>query len=103
LPGERIAGFLERFAAEIEQRREPLVQMAHLETGLAASPRLADVELPRTTNQLRQAATAARDGSWAMPTIDTAAGIRACFEPLGPVCVFGPNNFPVRVRQHVRR
>jgi 2,5-dioxopentanoate dehydrogenase len=94
LPAERIAEFLERFATEIEQRREPLVQMAHLETGLAASPRLADVELPRTTNQLRQAATAARDGSWAMPTIDTAAGIRSCFEPLGPVCVFGPNNFP---------
>jgi 2,5-dioxopentanoate dehydrogenase len=94
LPGERIAEFLEGFAAEIERCRDELVQMAHQETGLAAAPRLADVELPRTCNQLRQAADAAREGSWAMPTIDTAAGIRACFEPLGPVCVFGPNNFP---------
>ena len=94
LPGERIAGFLEQFAAEIERRRDVLVHTANLETGLPASPRLADVELPRTTNQLRQAAAAARDGSWSQPTIDTASGIRACFEPLGPVCVFGPNNFP---------
>ncbi len=94
MSGDRIASFLETFATEIEQRSEALVQMAHQETGLPESPRLANVELPRTTNQLRQAAVAAAEGSWAMPTIDTSAGIRACFEPLGPVCVFGPNNFP---------
>ncbi len=29
-----------------------------------------------------------------MATIDTKAGIRSCLESLGPVCVFGPNNFP---------
>lgn len=29
-----------------------------------------------------------------MPTIDTAAGIRSSYESLGPICVFGPNNFP---------
>ncbi len=94
LPGEQIAAFLEQYAEEIEQRRDALVQMAHAETSLPVSPRLADVELPRTTGQLRQAAAAAREGSWALPTIDTAAGIRSCFEPLGPVLVFGPNNFP---------
>ena len=52
------------------------------------------MELPRTTGQLRQAADAALDGSWALPTIDTRNQIRSCFEPLGPVVVFGPNNFP---------
>jgi NADP-dependent aldehyde dehydrogenase len=50
---------------------------------------------PRTTNHLRQAADAAREGSWAMPTIDTKLGIRSYFAPLGPVAVFGPNNFPL--------
>lgn len=29
-----------------------------------------------------------------MPTIDTKLNIRSCYEPLGPICVFGPNNFP---------
>ena len=70
--------------------------MANRETALPSSPRLADVELPRTTGQLRQAAAARRDGSWAQPTIDTASGIHAIFGPLSaPVAVFGPNNFPL--------
>ncbi|HWA99852.1 MAG TPA: aldehyde dehydrogenase (NADP(+)), partial [Pirellulales bacterium] len=67
---------------------------AAAETGLARKPRLADVELPRTTGQLRQAAAAAVEGSWALPTIDTKLNIRSRYAPLGPVCVFGPNNFP---------
>jgi alpha-ketoglutaric semialdehyde dehydrogenase len=92
-PG-RIADFLEKFAARIEARAGELVEMAHLETGLPRRPRLADVELPRTTGQLRQAAAAAREGSWAMPTIDPALNIRSMLAPLGPVWVFGPNNFP---------
>jgi NADP-dependent aldehyde dehydrogenase len=94
MPVERIAQFLERFAERIESQVEPLVNMAHDETALPKSPRLANVELPRTTNQLRQAAAAARDGSWVRATIDTKAGIRSMFGPLGPICVFGPNNFP---------
>ncbi len=94
LPAERIAVFLERFAAGIDQRKEALVEMAHAETALPKAPRLADVELPRTTNQLRLAANAARDGSWAKPTIDSQANIRSCYAALGPICVFGPNNFP---------
>src|SRR5690606_30988146 len=57
--------------------------------------RLTAVELPRTTSQLRQGAAAARERSWTQATIDTAAGIRSYYAPLGgPVVVFGPNNFP---------
>ncbi len=94
MPADRLATFLERFAERIERRAVELVEMAHTETALPQKPRLADVELPRTTNQLRQAAAAAREGSWALPTIDTKLNIRSCYMPLGPVAVFGPNNFP---------
>jgi NADP-dependent aldehyde dehydrogenase len=93
-PGERFARFLEQFADNIETRAEALVVAANLETALPTSPRLGDVELPRTTNQLRLAAAAARSGSWAIPTIDTKTNIRSMFGPIGPVAVFGPNNFP---------
>lgn len=94
MPGEKIAAFLEAYAARIEARSEELVATAHLETALPKSPRLADAELPRTTGQLRQAAAAARSGVWRQPVIDPTNNIRACFGPIGPVCVFGPNNFP---------
>lgn len=93
-PGERFARFLEQYADCIEARADELVKTANQETALPASPRLKDVELPRTTNQLRQAAAAAREGSWAMPTIDTTTNIRSMYGPIGPVAVFGPNNFP---------
>lgn len=94
LSGERLAEFLEVYAERIERRSAELVACAHAETGLPASPRLRDVELPRTTSQLRQAAQAARDASWRLATLDTAANIRSWLAPLGPVVVFGPNNFP---------
>ena len=93
-PSEQIAKFLTRFAERIEARKSELVEIAHAETGLPKLPRLADVELPRTTGQLRQAAAAALEGSWALPTIDTKLNIRSVLAPLGPVWVFGPNNFP---------
>ena len=93
-PPEKIAAFLNRFADRLDARKAELAQMANLETALPVAPRLADVELPRTTGQLRQAAAAAVEGSWALPTIDTKANIRSCFAPIGPVVVFGPNNFP---------
>jgi len=93
-PPDTIAAFLEAYAGRIEARKAELVEMAHAETGLPKAPRLADVELPRTTGQLRQAAAAARDGSWALPTIDSKAGIRSVLAAIGPVWVFGPNNFP---------
>jgi NADP-dependent aldehyde dehydrogenase len=93
-PPEKIAEFLTKLAERIEKRAAEIVEMAHLESALAKTPRLADVELPRTTGQLRQAAAAALEGSWALPTIDTKLNIRSQLAPLGPVCVFGPNNFP---------
>ena len=94
LPPEVPATFLDAFAAAIEARAEQLVAMAAAETALPAKPRLADVELPRTTSQLRQAAAAAREGSWRLPTLDTKLNIRSHYEAIGPVWVFGPNNFP---------
>jgi NADP-dependent aldehyde dehydrogenase len=93
-PGERFARFLDRYADRIDARAADLVALAHQETALPVEPRLAKAELPRTTNQLRQAAAAARDGSWLRPIIDSKANIRSIFEPVGPVVVFGPNNFP---------
>jgi len=92
---EPLARFLDDYAARIEAHKDSIAERAHAETGLPAAPRLAEVELPRTTGQLRQAAAAAREGSWAMPTIDRQAGIRSCLEAIGPVAVFGPNNFPL--------
>ncbi len=90
-----IARFLELYADRIEASRGALVDVAHTESALPKKPRLDEVELPRTTNQLRQAAAAALDGSWALPTIDTKAGIRSMYGALvGGVVVFGPNNFP---------
>ena len=94
LPADSIAAFLERYADRIEAAKDELSDAAFAETGLARSPRLADVELPRTSNQLRAAAAACRSGDWAMATIDSKTGIRSCLGQLGPVCVFGPNNFP---------
>ena len=92
---EKVARFLERYADLVDERQDAITEAANLETALAVSPRLKDVELPRTTNQLRQAAAAARDRSWTLPTIDTASDIRSMFGPLeGAVVVFGPNNFP---------
>jgi NADP-dependent aldehyde dehydrogenase len=94
LPGVRLAEFLEAYADLILARAGQLVEQAELETALPAKPRLADVELPRTISQLKQAAAAARDGSWTHATIDTQNNVRSQFAPLGPICVFGPNNFP---------
>ena len=94
LPGAAIAAFLERYAARIEARAEEFVAVAHAETGLAVKPRLADVEMPRTLDQLRQAAASAREGTWRMAMIDRAKNIRAAARGLGPVVVFPPANFP---------
>ena len=93
-PGERFAQFLDRYAELIDARAADLIAMANAETGLPVEPRLKVAELPRTTNQLRQAASAAREGTWAQPTIDAKNNIRSMYGPIGPVVVFGPNNFP---------
>lgn len=95
IPAAVLANFLECYASKIEAAAAKLAEIANLETGLPVSPRLADVEIPRTVNQIRQAAASARSGDWASPTIDTATNIRSVHGALGgPVVIFGPNNFP---------
>ena len=90
----KIAAFLEAYANNIEASADSIVAAAAEETALPVTPRLKDVELPRTTNQLRQAAAAVREESWRHPTLDLEKNIRSCFAPIGPVVIFGPNNFP---------
>jgi len=93
---EKIAGFLEKFAQLIEEKKDIISQIASLETGLPQKPRFSDVELPRTTDQLRQAAAVVREKSWCQATIDTKKNIRSKYGPLGgAVLVIGPNNFPL--------
>jgi NADP-dependent aldehyde dehydrogenase len=92
---DRVAAFLDAYAQRIDARAEEICALAHRETALPIEPRLLKVELPRTSSQLRQAAAAAREGSWRLPTIDTAADIRSYYAAIGPVAVFGPNNFPL--------
>jgi alpha-ketoglutaric semialdehyde dehydrogenase len=92
---EMLARFLELFAYKIEDNTDELVEIAHIETALPKEPRLKDIELPRTTGQLREAASAARGRNWCHATIDSAVNIRSMMGPLdGPVSIFGPNNFP---------
>jgi 2,5-dioxopentanoate dehydrogenase len=94
-PPEAIADFLDRYAANIEARADEIIAAAHQETRLPVKPRLS-AELPRTTNQLRQAAAAARDRSWRLATIDSANNLRSDYAALGgAVVVIGPNNFPL--------
>ena len=103
VPAEQIAEFLEAYAKLIEANAEKLVSIANLETALPIKPRLADVELPRTTGQLRQAAAAARSGSWSMPTIDTKANIRSCYEADWASVRVWSQQLSVRVQQCCRR
>ena len=95
LSPETIASFLEQYARNIEERENQLIEMANAETALPMETRLRAIELPRTTNQIRQAASAVRERSWCQATIDTKSNIHSKFGALGgPVVVFGPNNFP---------
>lgn len=96
---EQIATFLTGYARRIEARTVELVDTAHAETALPKTPRLAGVKRPRTTDQLRQAAAAVREGSWALPTIDSRLNIRSVLGPLGPALIFGPNNFPYALQR----
>ncbi len=93
-PRTVISDFLKKYADLIEANAEALAKQASQESALPFAPRLKDVEIPRTSNQLRLAATACIDGSWSQPTIDSALNIRSVLSALGPVLVIGPNNFP---------
>lgn len=94
VPREDIAVFLEAYADRIESRGDEIRALAARETALPADTRLVG-ELGRTTGQLRLAAAAARTASWCLPIIDSATNIRSCYASIGPVAVFGPNNFPL--------
>lgn len=90
-----LADFLEAYATRIDSHAGPIAETAASETALPCKPRLLEVELPRTTGQLRQAASAARDNAWRLPVIDNEAGLASGYGPVGPVVIFGPNNFPL--------
>lgn len=90
------AAFLRTLADLLEERKQAIVDQAHLETALPLEPRLNSVEFPRMVNQIRQAAEALEEGSWCQATIDTKLNIRAKYGPLGGlVIIFSPNNFPL--------
>ncbi len=96
------AAFLERIADEIVALGQPLLDLAHAETGLPL-PRL-EGERGRTVGQLRLFAALVREGSWVDARIDPALperkplprpDLRRMLVPLGPVAVFGASNFPL--------
>src|SRR5260370_24469272 len=63
----KIADFLDAYAANVEAAAPAIVAAAAEETALPVTPRLKDVELPRTTNQLRQAPAAVREQAGRRP------------------------------------
>lgn len=90
-----VSRLLEGMADLIDAAADRVVETAHEETALPVAPRLRDVELPRATAQLREAARAAVDRSWTMPTISPSHRIVSYLAPMpGPIVIFGPNNFP---------
>jgi 2,5-dioxopentanoate dehydrogenase len=95
LPRARIAEFLCNYADRLASETARICAVAAEETGYPFSPRLKEVEMVRTINQLRQAARAAEDVGWRLPQVDPENNICSILEPLGSVAVFGPNNFPL--------
>ncbi len=95
------ARFLEGIATELESLGVPLLERAHLETGLPLE-RLAS-ERSRTTGQLRLLAALLREERWRDLRVDpplperqplARPELRRTLLPLGPVAVFGASNFP---------
>jgi NADP-dependent aldehyde dehydrogenase len=93
-PAELRAAFLEKYAELIDANASSLAAIAQQETGLPAEGRYKNTEIPRTTNQLRQAAAQARSLDYQLATIDSKLNIRSCLETIGTVLTFGPANFP---------
>jgi alpha-ketoglutaric semialdehyde dehydrogenase len=95
-PPDQIAMFLDTHAGLIDERRASIADIAHAETGLPRSPRLVQVEMDRTIDQLRQTAECVRSRDWVCARIDTTHNLRSMYEPLGGgVLTIGPNNFPL--------
>ncbi|MBI1337007.1 MAG: aldehyde dehydrogenase family protein [Phycisphaera sp.] len=95
MPGTKLAEFLRAYADKLDARAHEIATTASEETGYPVKPRLQEVELVRTIDQLRQAAACALDPSWRLPVIDRKTNICSVLEPIGPTAVFGPNNFPL--------
>ena len=102
LPGNRRASLLRRIAAQLEANATAIVERAAAETALPL-PRLQG-ELARTCFQLRLYGEAAETGLWLDARIDHGdpqrqpqpkPDVRSCFQPAGPVVVFGASNFPL--------
>ena len=96
------AALLERLAHELESLGAPLLERAHLETGLSLE-RLAS-ERHRTTGQLRLFAALLREERWRDLRVEPPLpnrqplprpGLQRTLLPLGPVAVFGASNFPL--------
>lgn len=102
MPESARADFLDAIANEIANLGDPLLQRAHVETGLPLD-RLTG-ERGRTCGQLKAFAALIREGSWVDARIDTAMpdrqpvprpDLRRMLTPLGPVVVLGASNFPL--------
>src|SRR3954468_21650006 len=100
-PAER-ARWLVAAADALDAAADDLVPLAHRETHLPATPRLAG-ELKRTTFQLRLFGEVLTDGEYLGATVDHAdpdwpmgprPDIRRVKTAIGPVLVFAASNFP---------
>ena len=92
---EARAAFLDAIAAELEARADAIVPVAMAESALP-EPRLRDVELPRTANQMRLFASHIRAGTHLDLRHDAGEpGLHLIQRPIGPVAVFGASNFPL--------
>ncbi len=100
-PAER-GRWLTAVADALDAAAGELVPLAHAETHLPATPRLAG-ELKRTTFQLRLFAESLADGAYLGATVDHADAdwpmgprpdIRRVKTAIGPVLVFAASNFP---------
>ena len=98
----RRADLLDAIAQAILDIGDPLLERAHLESGLPLA-RLTG-ERGRTVGQLKLFATELRAGAWMRIRIDPAQpdrtpmprpDMRMRMVPLGPVAVFGASNFPL--------
>jgi len=100
--GQARARFLRAIGENLTAGGAPVIDRAHLETGLPLT-RLQG-ELGRTIGQLKMFAEVLEEGSWVDARIDGAdparkpaprPDIRSMLRPIGPVVVFGASNFPL--------
>lgn len=102
LDKDKIAGFLEEMAKQIDAIRDDLIPTAARESHLPEG-RITG-ELGRTLGQIRLFSALVAEGSWVEATIDhpdpdrkpaPKPDIRRMLKALGPVVVFGASNFPL--------